>query len=177
MARLIAALTDSGRLVRLWLDAALARARAGGTAGRERAIREQLAALWPVTLVDVTLRAPHLAAGPDHGPLDVYARDETASVAFDVVLQNNFAGIRPLRGSLRVAVDPARARAVPTRVGIALMICPRPTVVDRVRARRCVVAGKRGRDDSRVGLDAGVWRFDFRWDGRKIGERGFVISA
>ena len=28
-----------------------------------------------------------------------------------------------------------------------------------------------------VGFDAGVWRFDFLWDGRKIGEREFVISA
>jgi serine/threonine protein kinase len=166
----IAVIADGGRLMRLWLDGALARARAragaaGGAAGRERAIREQLAALWPVTLVGVTLRAPHLPAGPDHGPLDVYARDETASIAFGVVLQSNYAGIRPLSGSLRVAViDPRRANHSDNFLELSA-----PDFVDRVALE--------GAWSPEEGFDAGVWRFDFLWDGRKIGEREFVISA
>lgn len=168
---LIAALADGGRLVRLWLDGALARAgaRAGTADGRERAIREQLAALWPVTLVAVTLRAPHLPAGPDHGPLDVYARDDTASIAFDVVLQSNYAGIRPLHGSLRVAaVGPRRANP-----SDAVVDLPAPDFVDRL-----ALEGAWPPPPHEPGsFEAGVWRFDFLWDGRKIGEREFVISA
>ena len=172
----IAVLADGARLVRLWLGAALVRAqvRAGvvvsarGAAGRERAIREQLAALWPVTLVGVTLHAPHLPAGPDHGSLDVYARDETDSIAFGVVLQSNYAGIRPLTGALRVAI------VGPRRVNDACNACnvvdlPASDLVDRV-----ALEGEWSPDK---GFDAGVWRFDFIWDGRKIGEREFVISA
>src|SRR5262249_7279247 len=60
---------------------------AGGSGGSERAIREQLASLWPVTLVEMTLREPHLPASPEHGPFDVYARDETQEVRFDAILQ------------------------------------------------------------------------------------------
>ena len=72
---LIAALADSARLIRAWLDAALARARSSARPdGGERAIREQLAALWPVTLVSVTLRAPHLPAGPEHAARRLRAR-------------------------------------------------------------------------------------------------------
>jgi hypothetical protein len=171
-------LMDAGRLVRLWLDAALVRARAGlvrahaaGTVARERVIREQLAALWPVTLVTVTLHAPHLPAGPDHGPLDVYAGDETASIAFGVILQSNYAGIRPLTGSLSVAVIGPPIGASPRTNGTpdVTLDLPAPNFVDRV-----ALEGTWAPDE---GFDAGVWRFDFLWDGRKIGEREFVVSA
>jgi serine/threonine protein kinase len=173
---LIAALADSARLIRAWLDGALFRARSPARAGGgERAIREQLAALWPVTLVSVTLRAPHLPAGPEHGPLDVYARDEIASVAFGVVLQNNYAGIRPLRGSLRVAaIGPEHGTWNSAgRLPRGTMDLPVPDLVDRA-ALEGAWAPEAGFG---AGLDAGVWRFDFIWDGRKIGEREFVISA
>jgi hypothetical protein len=95
----------------------------------------------------------------------VYARDETASIAFGVVLQSNYAGIRPLNGSLRVAVIGPR-RADPSGGFFDL---PAPGFVDRV-----ALEGAWSPDES---FDAGVWRFDFLWDGRKIGEREFVISA
>src|SRR5581483_7542068 len=85
LAAIAGMIADAARLARAKLDAALGRsgsAGAGGSAARERAIREQLATLWPVTLVSASLRDPHLPAGPEHGPLDVYARDETREVRF-----------------------------------------------------------------------------------------------
>jgi hypothetical protein len=131
---------------------------------RERAIREQLATLWPVTLVEVTLKEPHLPASPEHGPLDVYAREETREVRFDAVLQSNFAGIRTLRGVLQATF--VAPRAVRHTMEVAV-----PELVDR-----SVVSGAWSPphpDD----LQPGTWRIEFGWDGRTIGERGFIVSA
>jgi hypothetical protein len=157
-------IVDVVRLARAKLDGMLQRGGAGtGSAARERAIREQLATLWPVTLVGVSLKDSHLPAGPDHGPLDVYARDETHEVRFDAVLQSNFAGIRGLRGALGATFVSPRAVA-------HTMEIPVVDLVDRI-----VVSGTWSPphpDD----LLPGIWRIDFWWDGRKIGEGGFVVS-
>jgi hypothetical protein len=152
---------DAVRLARERLDGAL---RSGSAAARERAIREQLAALWPVTLVEASLRDPHLPAGPEHGPLDVYARDETPHVRFDAVIQNNFAGIRSLRGALRAVVVSPRADGHTMEIPVAEL------------ADRLVVSGT-WTPPTPDDLVPGTWRIDFWWDGRKIGERGFVVSA
>jgi hypothetical protein len=229
-------IADVGRLARATLDAALRRTGVGGGAGagagsvaRERAIREQLALLWPVTLVSITLKDPHLPAGPEHGPLDVYAREETRDVRFEAVLQNNFAGIRSLRGTLgatfinprgvaQVASDanaPTGPMAVPsfaTPPGApegapagppagppvspsapTMVFAARPPVQAAAQVGvpavahtidltvteltdRLAIAGAwtpPHPDD----LEPGAWRIDFWWDGRKIGERGFVVSV
>lgn len=178
---------DVARLVRLWLDAALGRARlAGGSAGsaqHERAIREQLAALWPLTLVRASLRDPHLPAGDDHGPLDVYAREDTRDVAFDIVVQNNYAGIRSLSGTLGVVfVDP---RGVPRGADASPSASPMgssavPPITADIAVENLVdrdtFSGRWGPPAGRE-FEPGTWRIELWWDGRKIGERGFVISA
>ncbi len=154
-------------VVRLWrakLDTALGRSGAAGSVARERAIREQLATLWPVTLVAVSLKDPHLLAGPEHGPLDVYARDETDDVRFDAILQSNFAGIRTLRGTLVATFVSPRA------VGHTIEI----VVTDLVD--RLSVSGAWSPPHPED-LLPGTWRIDFWWDGHKIGERGFVVSV
>ena len=120
--------------------------------------------LWPVTLVEVTLKDPHLPADPEHGPLDVYARDETREVRFEAVLQSNFAGIRTLRGILQATF------VTPTSVGHTMEIAV-AELIDR-----SVVSGAWSPshpDD----LQPGTWRIEFGWDGRKIGERGFIVSV
>ena len=185
------AIADIGRIVRLGLDGMLRRVGGSGSGGlwgggvaggagagasssvaRERHIREQLATLWPVTLVELLLRDPHLPAGPDHGPYDVYARDETRAIAFTAVLQNNFAGIRPLRGELAVAfVRPGADISTVPPVLPSLTIDP-GEFVDRV-----AVEGRWSPDDERECFPPGAWRLELWWDGRKIGERGFVISV
>jgi Protein kinase domain len=166
------AIADVARLVRARLDAALQRGESGS---RERQIREQLATLWPVTLVSASLRDPHLPAGPDHGPFDVYARDETREVSFEIALQSNFAGIRSLAGTLGARyIDPFDAS-----IGLPAPDSARPCSVEldvRDFADRVVLSGHWGPDDPQ-GFQPGVWRIEFWWDGRKIGERGFVISA
>ena len=190
----IAALADSARLIRAWLDAALARARSSARVGRsgERepraGFREQLAALWPVTLVERHAARAASAGRTRPRPLDVYARDETASVAFDVVLQKQLRG-HPIRCADRCGspIDrPARTAAGTARSWIrraaGSIFGARSSIAN---ARRCVAAGAAvdaGVDASLdaaldASLDAGVWRFDFIWDGRKIGEREFVVSA
>ena len=155
-------IVDVVRLARARLDGALQRGAGGAT--RERAIREQLATLWPVTLVQVNLKDPHLAASPDHGPLDVYAREETSEVRFEAVLQSNFAGIRTLRGVLQATFVNPRAIGNTMEIAVAELV------------DRSVVSGAWSPphpDD----LQAGTWRIDFGWDGRKIGERGFIVSV
>jgi serine/threonine protein kinase len=153
-------IADSIRLARVRLDDALRK----GTATRERAIREQLATLWPVTLVGVTLKDPHLPASPEHGPLDVYARDETRAVAFEAILQSNFAGIRSLRGVLQATFVCPRAVAHTMDITVAELV------------DRSVVAGA-WMPPHPEDLQPGPWRIDFGWDGRKIGERGFIVSV
>lgn len=176
------AIADVGRVVRDRLDGMLRRATdgrrgpggAGASSGaaRERQIREQLAALWPVTLVELLLRDPHLPAGPDHGPYDVYARDETRAVAFTAVLQNNFAGIHALRGSLAVAfVPPGREAAPAPPLSPSLTLDP-GDFVDRV-----ALDGRWPPGEEEGSFLPGLWRLELWWDGRKIGERGFVISV
>jgi serine/threonine protein kinase len=162
--KLVAFINGSGRLLRAWFDAARRRARTSPRG--DRAIREQLAALWPVTLVGVTLHAPHLPAGPGHGPLDVYARDDTTAVTFAVILQNNYAGLKALGGALRVDVMAAEGARRPP---IETLELATSDLVDRVALE--------GAWAPQEGFRAGVWRFDFIWDNRKIGEREFVISA
>jgi serine/threonine protein kinase len=157
-------IVDVVRLARTKLDAALQRGGGGAGATRERAIREQLATLWPVTLVEVTLKDPHLPADPEHGPLDVYARDETREVRFEAVLQSNFAGIRTLRGALQATFVAPHAIAHTMEIAVAELI------------DRRVVSGAWSPphpDD----LQPGTWRVEFGWDGRKIGERGFIVSV
>jgi serine/threonine protein kinase len=175
MGWLATAAIDLARIVRAWLDAALKGAvvRDREQAARERAIREQLAALWPMTLVSASLRDPELPAGPAHGPLDVYGRERTRGVGFDVVLQNNYAGIRPLRGMLgAVYIDPGGVaqREAAGGSGFTLEL-PVLDLVDRAS-----ISGTWGPQDSR-GFQPGVWRIELWWDARKIGERTFVIGA
>jgi hypothetical protein len=172
---LATAAIDLARIVRAWLDAALKGAvvRDREQAARERAIREQLAALWPMTLVSASLRDPELPAGPAHGPLDVYGRERTLGVGFDVVLQNNYAGIRPLRGMLgAVYIDPGGVaqREAAGGSGFTLEL-PVLDLVDRAS-----ISGTWGPQDSR-GFQPGTWRIELWWDARKIGERAFVIGA
>ena len=91
----------------------------------------------------------------------------------------------PLSGSLRVAaIGPENGgwngACRPPRGTIDL---PVPDLVDRQTLEgawppaRLSTQVWRSRRRPRLRLDAGVWRFDFIWDGRKIGEREFVISA
>jgi hypothetical protein len=187
---LATATVDFARIVRAWLDAALSDAgvRGRGQAARERAIREQLAALWPMTLVSASLRDPDLPAGPAHAsrgvsppgaspldksPIDVYRRDRTRTVGFDVVLQNNYAGIRPARGTLGAAyIDPdgVTQRAASGESAFTLEL-PVLDLVDRAS-----LSATWGPADPR-GFKPGVWRIELWWDARKIGERSFVISA
>jgi hypothetical protein len=181
------AIADVGRVVRFGLDGVLrsvggsgARGSAGGadassSVARERHIREQLAALWPVTLVELLLRDPHLPAGPDHGPYDVYARDDTRDIAFTAVLQNNFAGIRPLRGELAVAFVRPGGEIAAAPLSPSLTLDP-GEFADRVAIDGRWVPGDEPESFPQSFLP-GLWRLELWWDGRKIGERGFVISV
>jgi hypothetical protein len=167
LAAIVGIIADAARLARAKLDAALGRSGsggAGGSAARERAIREQLATLWPVTLVSASLKDPHLPAGPEHGPLDVYARDETREVRFDAVLQNNFAGIRALHGTLGAAFVSPQGQS-------HIVDVPVPELSDRA-----AVAGAWGPPPP-AQFDPGMWRIEFWWDRHKIGEHGFIISV
>lgn len=172
-------IADVVRLARTKLDAALQRSggAGGAAAARERAIREQLATLWPVTLVDVTLKDPHLPADPEHGPLDVYARDETREVRFEAVLQSNFAGIRTLRGILQATfVTPHAAPTPPWQTTAGAPVGHNMEIAVAELIDRSVVSGAWSPphpDD----LQPGTWRIEFGWDGRKIGERGFIVSV
>jgi hypothetical protein len=177
------AIADVGRVVRYGLDGVLRRAGVGSGRGpggaaassggaRERHIREQLAALWPVTLVELLLRDPHLPAGPDHGPYDVYARDETRAVAFTAVLQNNFAGIHALRGALAVAFVPPGGEIAPAPPLSPSLTLDPGDFVDRV-----ALDGRWPPGGEERSFLPGLWRLELWWDGRKIGERGFMISV
>jgi serine/threonine protein kinase len=148
--------------------AALARQSPARTSDRE--IRQRLGAIWPLIVVDLTLRAPHMPAGPDHGPFDVYDREQTREVAFDVTLQNALAGLAVLHGPLEVRyLDPrgrvSRGADSPPTASFVLPL----DLVDRTTSSGA------WRGDSR-GFTPGLWRIELWWEGRKIGDRGFIVS-
>jgi hypothetical protein len=105
--------------------------------------------------------------------MDVYGRDRTRDVGFDAVLQNNYAGIRPLRGTLGAAyIDPhgITQRGSDGESAFTLEV-PVPGLEDRAS-----ISGTWGPSDP-LGFQPGLWRIELWWDARKIGERAFVISA
>jgi hypothetical protein len=85
-------------------------------------------------------------------------------VRFEAVLQSNFAGIRTLRGALQATFVTPHAVRNTMEIAVAELI------------DRRVVSGAWSPphpDD----LQPGTWRIEFGWDGRKIGERGFIVSV
>ena len=125
------------------------------TGSNDREIRKRLGALWPLIVVDVALRTPHMIAGPDHGPYDVYDRDATREVAFEVTLQNALAGIAPLRGSLEVRFFDPRgglSRRSESPSGCSFVI-----PLDLTDRTTCAGAWS---GDAR-GFTPGLWRIEF----------------
>jgi hypothetical protein len=173
----IAAFGDWCRVVTSQLGAAIlaqTEALAARTTGapRERAVRERLAAIAPIIVVDLKLRGAHLPAGTDENQRDdVYARDDTREVAFDVTLQNTLAGIKSVHGMLGVAyIEPggtvSRRPDSPAHLSFALAV----DIADRA-----AFAGSWGGGRA-PWFRSGHWRVELWWDGRKIGDRPFVVS-
>ncbi|MEQ1907936.1 MAG: serine/threonine-protein kinase [Vicinamibacterales bacterium] len=164
----IAVAVGVARAVRVRVEAL---AQHKGAVDRERSIREELGKIAPVILVSLAFRAPHLPAGQEHGPYDIYARDHIHEVTFEATLQNTCAGINAAKGVLGVAfVDPAgivsRGSDSPERLSL--------TVPVDLHDRETYSGSWRGSEDGP--FQSGQWRVELFWGERKIGDRVFIVS-
>jgi serine/threonine protein kinase len=136
---------------------------------RERALRQEIAARWPLTVTDLKLRN-ELGGKPLGDYTTRFARSEVRYIYFHAKLNNNFVGVKALDGSLYVKVigpDGRVEQGSDSPAGYSFK--------HDYEVSTTADAGEGWGNADGNSYEPGSYRLELWWDGRLVGAQQFVV--